>query len=256
MEPDEDVRRIVLSLASLSGGTAMIAKKAARLLLQRSPTEANELISSVIELARQHWLPALVVLPSFMRALDVDGALHPYLPVLKRVAALHGQAEIDLLLVEGQAARVYDSDAAARADAKLVTLPLGVLKTRARLTQNPDELSRLAVVSNALVLREVLQNARLTEDLVVRIAARRPALPGPLLEIWRSPRWSVRPAVRRALVFNPYLPPEVGSKIIPLLARLELENLVREASIHPSIREQARSQVEARSVTVKGSATS
>jgi hypothetical protein len=155
---------------------------------------------------------------------------------LQRVAALHGQAEVELLFTQGEAVREYHAEAAARADARLFSLPLGVLKSRARLTHNPDELARLAVASNPAVVREVLRNPRLTEDLVVRIAARRPARPEPLVEIWRSSRWSLRPAVRRALVFNPYLPPEVGAKLVPLLARADVELLKDSADLHPSLR--------------------
>jgi len=45
--------------------------------------------------------------------------------------------------------------------------------------------------------------------------------------------------VRRALVFNPYLPPEVGVKIVPLLNANDLAELAGDASVHPSLREQA-----------------
>jgi hypothetical protein len=71
------------------------------------------------------------------------------------------------------------------------------------------------------------------------MAARRPARPEPLMEIWKASRWSCRHAVRRALVFNPYLPPEVGTKIVPLLNASDLAELVADGSVHPSLREQA-----------------
>lgn len=86
----------------------------------------------------------------------------------------------------------------------------------------------------------MLQNPRLTEEVVVRIAARRPARPEPLTQIWRSPRWSVRPMVRRALVFNPYLPPEIAAKIVPLLTNIDLQEIASDGGVHPSLREQAR----------------
>ncbi len=59
------------------------------------------------------------------------------------------------------------------------------------------------------------------------------------MEIWKSSRWFSRHAVRRALVFNPYLPPEVGVKIVPLLNASDLEELAGDTSVHPSLREQA-----------------
>ena len=98
----------------------------------------------------------------------------------------------------------------------------------------------MAVASHPTVVREVLKNPRLTEAVVVRIAARRPARPEPLTEIWLSARWSQRPAVRRALVLNPYLPPEVGAKIVPLLLHAELEEVAADSGLHTSLRQQAK----------------
>lgn len=237
--PGERVRAVVRRLVALSGGPLVRRRAAARALGELSETEATQLLSEVMRLATERDDDALVALPAFLRAIEEDADLIPHLDTLRRVASLHEQTDVELVFAEGQAVREYHVDAAARADARLFTLPLGVLKSRARLTKNPDELSRLAVASNADVVREVLRNPRLTEELVVRIAARRPARPEPLTEIWRSTRWSVRPAVRRALVFNPYLPPEVGAKIVPLLPRPDLELLRDSSGLHASLRELA-----------------
>ncbi|MCC6335483.1 MAG: hypothetical protein IT380_16015 [Myxococcales bacterium] len=240
MSPQRERTRAVLRrLVVLSGGALVRRRAAARALGEVSETEATQLLSELLELAAARDDDALEILPAFLRALEEDGDVIPHLSTLRRVAGLHQQDDVELLFAEGEAVRQYHVDAAARADARLFTLPLGVLKTRARLTRNPDELSRLAVASNPSVVREVLRNSRLTEDLVVRIAARRPARPEPLVEIWRSTRWSLRPAVRRALAFNPYLPPEVGVKIVPLLPRVDLEQLLESPGLHASLRELA-----------------
>ncbi len=236
--PDE-LRAIVARLDVLGGGHEVLRRAAARLLGSMDPPRATELLSGVMRLSVERWEPAMRVLPAFMRALEEDGDLIPHLASLRQVAALHEQEEVTFVFTEGEAVMEYHADAAARADAKLFTLPLGVLKSRARLTRNPDELSRLAVASNPDVIREVLKNPRLTEDLVVRIAARRPARPEPLVEIWRSPRWNNRPAIRKALVFNPYLPPETGAKIVPLLGLGDLKALAIDTKVHLSIRELA-----------------
>ncbi len=237
MSPRGDRARLVLRrVLSLSGGLLMRQRAAGRALGELSQTDATQLLSEVLALAARRDVDALAALPAFLRALEDAGDDIPHRDTLRRVAALHEQGEVELLFSEGEAVQEYHVDAAARADAKLFTLPLGVLKSRARLTTNPDELSRLAVASNPAVVREVLRNPRLTEDLVVRIAARRPARPEPLIEIWRAARWALRPAVRRALAFNPYLPPGVGAKLVPLLPRPDLE-LVRDSSgLHPSLR--------------------
>ena len=240
MTPEHDeVRLLIRRLDVLGGGHEVLRRAAARMLGELDPPRATELLSTVMRLSVERWEPAMRVLPAFMRALEDDGDLIPHLATLRQVASLYEQEEVTFVFSEGRPVQEYEPDAAARADAKLFTLPLGVLKSRARLTRNPDELSRLAVASNASVIREVLKNPRLTEDLVVRIAARRPARPEPLEEIWRSTRWNRQPAVRRALVFNPYLSPEVAVKIVPLMAVTDLRELATDRNVHLSVRELA-----------------
>lgn len=231
-----DAWPLLQRLAALSGGLEVRRLAAARVLAALSETEATTLLADVLRLAGQREAEAMAGAAAFLQALDADGERIPHLGALRQVAVLYRQSEVEALFTEGDAVSAYSADAAARADARLFSQPLGVLKTRARLTDNPDELSRLAVVSNPAVVREVLRNPRLTEALVVRIAARRPARPEPLAEIWRSTRWSVRAPVRRALVFNPYLMPDVGVKIVPLLPRVDLEQVRVAASLHPSLR--------------------
>jgi hypothetical protein len=238
-DEQDEVRQIIRRLDVLGGGHEVLRRAAARTLGELDPPRATELLSAVMRLSVERWDPAMRVLPAFMRALEDDGDLIPHLATLRQVASLYEQDEVTFVFSEGRPVQEYDSDAAARADAKLFTLPLGVLKSRARLTKNPDELSRLAVASNASVIREVLKNPRLTEDLVVRIASRRPARPEPLEEIWRSPRWNQQPAVRRALAFNPYLSPEVAVKIVPLMSVIDLRQLATDRNVHLSVRELA-----------------
>ncbi|MER2563099.1 MAG: hypothetical protein ABTQ32_20395 [Myxococcaceae bacterium] len=234
-ESAQIVRRIVV----LSGGDEVRRKAAARVLAELDPTDAATLLHEVQVLARKGRRDAAEAMHAFSRALELEADAIPHVELLRRAASLTGTQTVELLFSEGEAAAAYDATAAARADAKLFNQPLGVLKSRARLTQNPDEMARFAVASNAAVVRELLRNARLTEDLVVRIAARRPARPEPLVEIWRSDRWTTRPAVRRALAFNPYLPVGVGARIVPLLSKADLTELSKDSSVHASLREQA-----------------
>jgi hypothetical protein len=235
----EEARLRIKHLSQLGGGPQVVRRAGARLLSSLFEPAATELLAAAVSLARQGWLPALKVLPSLVQSLEDDPELAQHVDALRRVASLHELPEVESLLACGQPTRSLDPGAAARADQRLVSLPLGVLRSRARLTRNPDELARLAVVSNPAVVREVLKNPRLTEPLVVRIAARRPARPEPLVEIWRASRWSVLARVRRALAFNPYLPPSVGVKIVPLLTRNDLQDLVLDGAVHPALREQA-----------------
>jgi len=234
-----ETAEVVIRRLSVLSGEELRRKAAARTLAALEPTEATALIHELFVLARHGHPSAGAVVGSFTRAIELEAASIPHIELLRRAASLREVPAVEAVFAEGEAVLAYDARAAARADAKLFTLPLGVLKSRARLTRNPDELTRLAIASNPAIVREVLRNSRLTEDVVVRIAARRPARPEPLVEIWRSERWSVRPGVRRALAFNPYLPPDVGAKIVPLLPKADLRELAQDNGVHPSLREQA-----------------
>lgn len=236
----EGARSFARRLSCLSGGAELVRKAVARELAAMHPADAMQLIADLLVLSRTGDPQAGTVMAAVSQALALEADVLPDPEALKRLASIQQLSNVEKLFVSDPPRKEMDLDAAARADAKLYTQSLGHLKAKARLTKDPDELSRLAVASEPTVVRNVLLNPRLTEELVVRIAARRPARPEPLREIWSSARWSCRHAVRRALVFNPYLPVELGVKIVPLLDRVDLIELSKATEVHPVLREQAR----------------
>jgi hypothetical protein len=240
MSTRQDALNAVQRLTVLGGGPIVVRMAAARMLASLSPLDAIELLQEVISLSRAGVEPARISLSAMTQALEREASSIPFAGQLRRVAMLSERHEVASLFCSGDAAMVYDEDAAKRADAKLFSEPLGQLKVQARLTRNTDQMARFAIATNAEVVRNVLLNPRMTEQAVVRMAARRPARPEPLVAIWQSSRWSVRALVRRALAFNPYLPVDVASKIVPLLLRRELVELSGDRQIHADIREQAR----------------
>lgn len=235
-----EVSALAQRLHALSGGPVLRRKAAARVLAALDPIDATELIQHLLQLASSGSEIATCVLESFVTALGQEASKIPHAHSLRRLAELQELPQVAGLFVEAPPVQELDEDAAARNDARLFSYTLGHLKTRARLSRDPDELARIAAMSNADVVRQLLINPRLTEQVVVRIAARRPARPEPLLEIWRSPRWFSRHQVKRALVFNPYLPPDVAAKIVPLLTQTDWRQLAQDTAVHASIRQQAR----------------
>ncbi|WP_438017619.1 hypothetical protein WMF18_00345 [Sorangium sp. So ce315] len=97
-----------------------------------------------------------------------------------------------------------------------------------------------------LVIRNLLANPRLTEDDVVRLAARRPAIPEVVTEIARHPEWPQRARVRMAIVQNPGAPPEVAVPMVRLLLRPELLQLVAAPDVPAVVRAAARELLERR----------
>ncbi|WP_433932597.1 hypothetical protein AB3662_00340 [Sorangium cellulosum] len=97
-----------------------------------------------------------------------------------------------------------------------------------------------------LVIRNLLGNPRLTEDDVVRLAARRPAIPEVVTEIARHPEWPQRSRVRMAIVQNPGAPPEIAVPMVRLLLRPELMQLVAAPDVPAVVRAAARELLERR----------
>jgi hypothetical protein len=111
-------------------------------------------------------------------------------------------------------------------------LTLGERKSLARRPDR-DMMERLLADPHPDVIRRLLRNPRLTEDNVVRLAAKRPCRSDVLAEVARAPRWSHRPRIRLALVLNPDTPVDISAGITGLLVRQELR-LVSESTQVPS----------------------
>jgi hypothetical protein len=112
------------------------------------------------------------------------------------------------------------------------------LGERKSLARRPDRetMQRLLADSHPDVIRRVLRNPRITEDDVVRLAARRPGKSEVLAEIARSTRWAHGPRVRMALVMNPATPCEIAARIAGLLLRPELGRVARSPGVPASVR--------------------
>jgi hypothetical protein len=115
---------------------------------------------------------------------------------------------------------------------------LGQRKAAARGRRSPL-LDRLLTDPDPRVVREVLRNPRLREWEVVAIASRRPC-PGEVLELLAaSETWLRRPAVRRAMVFNPHTPPRLALALAVLLTAPELGEVAQRERLHPAVRDGA-----------------
>ncbi len=239
-----DGRDFVRRLHAVAGGRQLRTRAVARALQALPPAEAARLLGEVLALERAGDEDATCVLGSIMTALGDPALGRELTRALAALSPAELPQEVVGLLVSGPAWRTLDEDAAARAEARNFPEMLGLLKTRARTARDPDALTRLALASDPSVVRYLLVNPRLTEPDVVRLAARRPARGEPLLEVWRS-KWGSRHSVRRALVFNPYLPPEVGVTVVPLLLRTDWEEIARDGALHPSVRAEAHALLQA-----------
>lgn len=141
---------------------------------------------------------------------------------------------------------VFEPDADASADAMAAEerhvpdygrgrpLTLGERKSLAR---KPDRrmFDRVLRDPHPDVIALFLQNSQLTEPDVVRLCSRRPGVPEVLSRVASSPKWSLRPAVRRALAMNPATPPRVTTALLPLLSPEELRSLIDDERTPPAV---------------------
>jgi len=123
-------------------------------------------------------------------------------------------------------------------DPLLETVSLGQRKAVAR-GRRSALLERLLADPDPRVVREVLRNPRLREWEVVAIASRRPC-PAAVFELLvASETWVLRPAVRRAIVQNPYAPPQLAIALAVLLSAPELAEVCERERLHPALRDGA-----------------
>ena len=109
-------------------------------------------------------------------------------------------------------------------------LSLGERRALAR-RQARAVLAKLLADPHPMVVRVLLANTRLTEDNVVTMAARRPAVAEVAVEIARL--WSTRARVRLSLALNPGSPPAVVVPLLGLLSRPELQEVSRASDLPP-----------------------
>jgi hypothetical protein len=121
-------------------------------------------------------------------------------------------------------------------------IPLGVRRSLAKAAEKPM-LEKLLLDPDLLVIRHLLENPRITEADVIRIASRRPIPASTLGEIARSPRWSSRSRVRVALARNPYCPTDVALRILGSLPLRELRELRSDGTVHDEIRRHAAEEL-------------
>jgi hypothetical protein len=231
--PPEEAAAIARRLGALEEGTIRV-RAAARALAAIDPARAAPVVAALLHGAS----PAHRVAAAAMsRALGAPGEdlAYAWLAELYAAATEQGLPEVASLLVTPPPRRAF-REPRDRADPRLAHLTLGHKKAAARTRRDPDLLARLAAEGDPGVVRELLRNPQLTEELVVRIAARRPCRPGSLRCIAEAPRWRTRPAVAVAVVRNPYAEPALAIELLPALGAAELRDLAADGVLHPLVR--------------------
>jgi hypothetical protein len=151
------------------------------------------------------------------------------------VAASRGQRDVVLLLgrrMKGGEAEDEEEDERQIPDFGAGRpLTLGERKSLAR-KRDRDLIMRVLRDPHADVIEILLGNPAVTEDDVIRLAARRPVGSTILRKIFRSTRWIVRYRIQRVLCLNPHTPLDVSLSLVRHLNAVD-RKLVRESTTLP-----------------------
>jgi hypothetical protein len=116
------------------------------------------------------------------------------------------------------------------------------LGERRSLARRPDRraFEKLLTDPHPLVIHQLLQNPKLTENDVVRLVARRPARRIVLEEIAKAPRWLGSSRVRMAVLLNPGSPAEMALPLLAVCTRSELREVAARTDTDGVLRAAAR----------------
>lgn len=214
----------------------------------RDAQDAYRLLSEALH-RREAERPALPALHRTAHEVLVDGgAARPLAYELRaelyRAAAGRHDDRLIRLLRTPSAEEVTENPSSAL-PRDVAEIPLGVRRSLARGLDH-DLLERLLRDPDPVVVEHLLENPRVCEDDVVRIASRRPIAGSSLVRIHRSRRFGARARVRVALARNPYCPTDVAIASLPGVDLGNLREICRDAALHAEVREHAREEVERR----------
>ena len=114
-------------------------------------------------------------------------------------------------------------------------LTLGERKALAR-TNKREQILLLLRDPHPAVVAILLDNPHVTESDILKIASRRPCVPECLARLAAHPRWSVRHAVKRALVMNPSTPLADAIRIATTMRAAELAELAEDPALPEPLR--------------------
>ncbi len=197
--------------------------------------EALDDVCGAAEQAAPHARELLVTLVDLLAG-DRGAALAEK---LREQAAQHSLLALARLLRRSPAAsassRAQETEARVPDYGTGRTLTLGERKALARRPTR-KAMDKLLADPHPAVIRTLLQNPRIVEGDVVRLAARRPNDAALLAAVAASPRWAHRVKVRMAIVLNPDTPTGVAIPLLALLVRPELKLVADAAGLAPTLR--------------------
>lgn len=241
MSEDQRVKRVLLSLPELGLRLGWLRD----FLAQRSEHEQATVLNGLCEDNER-------AEPEAREAIVVVALLLASLGECELVQALRVQAESRHLLSLARLVRRAPAPTVLDRPAHELPVPnygrgreltVGERKSLAR-SPNRRAFDKLLADPHPLVIRQLLENPRLTEDDVVRMAARRPARLEVLEAIAQRARWLRCTRVRLTLLFNPGTPPAIAMPLLSVCTRQELSEVLHHSESSSVLRSAAHELLE------------
>ncbi len=156
----------------------------------------------------------------------------------KKIARKEGHAAVLAILTGSPPRKTYYAPRQLDVNEQMEDRTLGHRKSLARCYDR-QVLDRLLYDKHPGVVRILLNNPRIVERDVVKLAALQPTKAEALLEVFRHPRWIRRYPVKKALVFNPYTPVPVVHGLLGYLREPDLVAVERARRLSSEVRERA-----------------
>lgn len=103
-----------------------------------------------------------------------------------------------------------------------------------------DTLDRLVYDQDPHVIRNLLNNPRITERDVLKIASKRPTSSEILKEVFYNKKWAERYSVKKALARNPFTPTGLALGLVNFLLSQDLREISKDRTLHPDIQNAAK----------------
>ncbi len=115
-----------------------------------------------------------------------------------------------------------------------------------------EKLDRLLSDPDPVVISNLLNNPRITEKEVLKIASKRPNSPQILRLVVEHRKWSKRYAVIKAVAQNPYTPPRISVGLLHMLLSQDLKQIASDRTLHMQVKAAAKDILEERAEGHKG----
>jgi len=155
--------------------------------------------------------------------------------LIREFATNNELQEVGFLLDNLTPAQTLDRNMGVTDNLGMEEVPLGVRKSLAKKIDKRI-LNRLIHEQDVSVIEILLQNPSLVEMDVMKIVTKRPTSQDVIKQVFLDRKWISRYTIKRAIVLNPYSPPNLSIALLPFLQKIHIKEVMEDTSLHEALR--------------------